>query len=121
LLEYLGIDPDHYMGLDISPGMLLRFADKFPDYKDRLFLGDMENLDDLVPDSFDIVVSLFGPISHCWDHLKVYRHIHRVLKPGGRVFIQAYSARYPERASYIFNQNISTCPSSPGLPSSPVS
>jgi SAM-dependent methyltransferase len=105
-IEYLGMtDPDHYMGMDISPGMLLRFADKFPDVQRSAVPGRHGKPGRTwFQTALTIVVSFFGPISHCWDHLKVYRHIHRVLKPGGKVFIQAYSARYPERASYIFNR-----------------
>lgn len=97
------IPPDRYFGVDISEEMRLVARQKHPHHP--FAVGDMTNLEALVPDGvIDNVVCLFGSFSYCMDPLEVVSEIHRVLKPGGRFFVMAYGRRYLTRKTCLLHR-----------------
>ena len=90
--------PLGYVGTDISPGMIARAREKFPDY--NLTVMDMASLD-FGGETFDIVISTFGSFSYCLRPERAVAEILRVLRLGGRFFVMVYGERYAHRESYI--------------------
>ncbi len=74
--------PGRYVGLDLSDAMLEQARREFPGHS--FIRGDMTDLP-FADESFDGVVSLFGPMGHLppQGQLKMIREVHRVLRPGG--------------------------------------
>jgi ubiquinone/menaquinone biosynthesis C-methylase UbiE len=94
----------NYLGIDISAKMLGVAQEKNP--HKRFIQADMESLQDIVPDnSFDVVISTFGSFSYSMQPWNSMLEMYRVLKPGGKFFVMAYSKRYPKRDHYIVNRN----------------
>lgn len=76
------------IGIDITPEMVeiaKKNAEKLNIKNVEFLLGDIENLP-LNDSSVDVVISNCV-INHAKDKSKVYKEIHRVLKPGGRFVI----------------------------------
>ncbi|MDX5324883.1 MAG: bifunctional demethylmenaquinone methyltransferase/2-methoxy-6-polyprenyl-1,4-benzoquinol methylase UbiE [Bacteroidota bacterium] len=88
------------IGVDISAGMLevgkKKVHQRSMDNTIRLLLGDSENLpfDD---DQFDVVTVAFG-VRNFENLEKGLSEIHRVLKPGGHIFVLEFSQ--PEKAPF---------------------
>lgn len=87
-----------YTGLDVSPEMITRAQAKFPGF--RFLIGDMDLLaHQFAPASFDLIVSTYGALSYCAHPRPAIAAMARLLRPGGRVLVQAFSRSYPARAS----------------------
>ena len=83
-----------YLGIDICPRMI-QLTRRYEDQRRRFVVGDMHDLpvaDRVATD----VVSLFGPLSHCRNPERAIAEAWRILEPGGRVLMTAYS-RYTLR------------------------
>jgi ubiquinone/menaquinone biosynthesis C-methylase UbiE len=76
-----------YIGLDISPAMLARCREKYPEV--IVELGTMNDLSRFESGSFDTVISLYTSFSFTNAPDQTLEEIHRVLKTGGRVFISS--------------------------------
>lgn len=82
-----------YTGVDVSPRMIQVAQDKFPGV--RFLIGDMELLErQFASSSFDLVVSTYAALSYCRHPMTAIHEMARVLRPGGRVFIQVYGRGY---------------------------
>ena len=101
-LDEAPLPPNRYVGLDVSPGMLAQARQKYPDYD--FCLGDMADLSNFAPDTFGLVVNLFGSFSYALDPAPVLADLARVLQPGGRFVLMACTPRYTHRPSYILQQ-----------------
>lgn len=77
-----------YLGIDISERMIevARRRRRQNSFK----VADMESLP-LFPETADVVISLFGSFSHSLNPDRAVCQIERILKPGGRFMIMAYS------------------------------
>ena len=95
-LEYC--QPEGYIGVDLSVGMLAVARAKFTDAK--FIQSDMSAIP-LPDNSVDAVVSLFGSFSYCLAPHRCVAEINRVLRPNGRVFVMACGQRYINRPSHI--------------------
>ena len=100
LLEHLDIEPENYVGIDLSENMIKLAQQKFPNYTFKL--GDMANLP-LDDAQFDNVVSLYGGISYA--DPKVFGEVLRILKPKGKFFLMLFNRRYVKRKTYILNRH----------------
>lgn len=78
---------DDYTGIDVSGGMLSVARRKFPD---RRFLSDRMTNTLLMGNVYDSVVSLYGSPSYD-SFTAIVREAHRLLKPGGKVFLMPYA------------------------------
>lgn len=98
LLEYVKVGG--YLGIDIAAAMLDRASQKFPGR--NFLLGDMADLRGIVGNgTYDLVVSTFGSFSYCTQPGNAVREMHRVLKPGGRVYLMAFGDRYRTRKTHV--------------------
>ena len=79
------INDFQYVGLDISRGMIEKLESKYPEVSSRV--GEMADLSYFSSDSFDVVMSLYTSFSFTDKPKQTLCEIHRVLKPGGSVFI----------------------------------
>ncbi len=100
LAEAVG-EPGFVYGIDVAEGMLRRAR------KDAAKLGltnvefhraELEALP-LATESVDLVVSNCA-INHARDKLRVWREVHRVLKPGGRFVVSDIYATAPVPSEY---------------------
>lgn len=92
VLDYFAsqIQPEDYVGFDVSAKMLQHAYQKFPEY---LFVqADMEHLP-LADESQDTLVSTFGPLSYSLNPEQTISEFMRVLKPGGWLALMPYSLR----------------------------
>ncbi len=88
LCEMLNIKD--YNGIEISPQMTLQAKRKFPE-KD-FSVADMHSLP-FENNSFDSVVSLYGPFSYSLDPEHLINEVLRVTKPKGAIVLMPYSLR----------------------------
>lgn len=95
LLDLLNIDTTHYLGVDISHGMIDVARRKHPHHQFRH--ADAEDLSELPDESFDVAVSLFSCLSYTPKPRSVISECHRVLRPGGRVILMVYGPKRAER------------------------
>ena len=100
LLEHL--NPNYYLGVDISNGMLDVAREKFPDRDFRW--GDMGALPPL-SHQFGAVVSIFGSFSHCVDPPAAVKCAYDALRPGGLLFYVLHTPRGRDRV-HITNGSI---------------
>src|SRR5580693_9220146 len=97
LIEIMGLDPCHYFGLDLAPGMISRAREKHPRY--TFEVGDMEDLR-MTRGSWPCITSIFGGFSYTAGD-RVADEIARVLEPGGRFLVMAMGHKYATRRSYV--------------------
>jgi len=79
----------NYYGVDVSPRMIAVAKAKHPAYRHHFQASDMVHLKGVPSDSFDLVISLHGPLSYCRDPWRASIEIARVLRPGGRFILTA--------------------------------
>lgn len=103
MLEQVGalIDPENYVGIDISSGMLSQATKKFPGY---VFMNRSMEASGLPAEGFDAVVSLFGCFNYCRADATL-ADARGVLKPGGRVLFMVCTPRHERRHSYVLREN----------------
>lgn len=75
-------------GVDISPKMLELLKQKAEErkYSLSLFLADCNNLP-FQTESFDVVISIYGPLTHLQNSIKCVNEMIRVLKRGGKIVV----------------------------------
>lgn len=88
LLDYLSIK--NYCGLDISDNMITRAHTKHP--KAVFGVGDMNKIP-YPKNTFDTLVSLYGPLSYSLSPQKSLAEFTRVLIPGGKMIVMPYTKR----------------------------
>ncbi len=90
LLDY--VRPDQYVGIDISAKMLEMARKKHP--SGEFYEIDMfEFLSKQKSESFDTIVSMFGPMSYSLKPVDFINECRRVLKPGGVMMVMPYTGR----------------------------
>jgi len=90
VLDYKDINPEDYVGVDISQGMLDCLKEKHPDFKESAMLSSFEDFYD--NSGFDTIISLFGSISYIEPaHIK---RIRELLRGGGSAFLMFYKESY---------------------------
>jgi SAM-dependent methyltransferase len=90
-----------YVGVDISEGMLARAEQKFPL---RAFVrADMCNIGKWGLQGFDLVVSLFGAMSHLPDIAPALESMRRSLRPGGRFFVMLCGLPSRHEETHVVN------------------
>lgn len=105
-LDHLVLDPSHYLGVDISPGMIERARAKHP--RHRFEVADMCALSMVESGSMDVVISLFGAFSYVLEPDLAVAEMRRVLAPGGKLLLMPLGFRYNHRATYILNREAIT-------------
>ncbi|MEO8527931.1 MAG: methyltransferase domain-containing protein [Pseudolysinimonas sp.] len=87
--------PEHrsYAGIDVSRAMLAEAHRKFPGTD--FFVAGAEDLP-FADDSFDLVVSTFGSLSHVHDIPQAVDEMARVLTPAGRFCVMLYGLNSTE-------------------------
>lgn len=88
LTEIARIDPDNYLGVDPSKGMLEQFAKKHPEFKERIVCEPFngKNLD---CNNFNNIIALFGSPSYL-SHFAVLA----ISKSKARKFLMFYKEQY---------------------------
>lgn len=92
--RYLTAITSHYVGIDYSPSMVERCAQRFPSA--RIELGDARDLNRFADATFDVALFSAAGIS-TQDHasrLKVLAEVARVLRPGGIFMFSAHNRRH---------------------------
>lgn len=87
LTEIISIEPDSYMGVDPSEGMLKKFKDKHPSFRNLV----CASYDGKVVDcnGFDNIISLFGSPSYLSNMCLL-----RLSKSAGHLFLMFYKEDY---------------------------
>lgn len=98
-LEYCKAHPDRYMGIDISERMIEIAQKKFPLYNFMLL-----NAHDIYyfKNDYELVVSLFGSLSHEINIKIIFQRIYDKLKYKGRIYMMFYAEKRKERKSGIW-------------------
>lgn len=102
LLEGCCLSAQQYVGLDLSAAMLAQAQAKFPAH--TFLQGDMRDLSFFPPGAFDVIVSLFGGLSHVAAQATVLQECYRVLAPGGILFLMNHGPAYEKHQSYVLDQ-----------------
>src|SRR5690606_23388793 len=104
-IQALTLNPDKVIGIDISEGMLSKGRAKLAERKlgERIELlkGDSENIP-FEENKFDAVTVAFG-VRNFENLERGLQEIHRVLRPGGRLTILAFSGARMFPFRQIFN------------------
>ncbi len=95
--RFKDIDPERYIGIDPSRGMLGVFGDKHPQFRNRLIRTPFEDYWPKPRQKFDLVVALFGVASHIGEPDFVSGKVRWLLKPGGTAIL-VYNRRTPADA-----------------------
>ena len=98
--RFAHVDPAHYVGIDPSRGMLGVFADKHPEFRDRLIRTAFEDYWPKPGQTFDLVVALFGVPSYIGEPELVSRKVQWLLKPGGTAVLMYYAGQPGETEFY---------------------
>jgi ubiquinone/menaquinone biosynthesis C-methylase UbiE len=85
---------DRVDAFDLDPDMVARARRRIDRYGDRvrLSVGDVEHID-AEDGAYDAVFD-FGIIHHVPDWRSAVREVHRVLKPGGRFYVEEVLAKF---------------------------
>lgn len=106
--------PVDYVGVDLSPRQLDQFRESMAqhgapsDARIELRCDDIAKLEEtLGRERFDAIVGFFV-LHHLQDLPTIFRHLRRVLKPGGRIaFVE------PNRWNPLFTIQVAVCPDMP--------
>ena len=93
--RFRDIYPEHYIGIDPGRGMLGVFADKHPEFRDRLVRTRFEDYWPKPGRKFDLVLALCGAPSYIGEPGLVSKKVQWLLKPGGTAVLM-YNRRMPE-------------------------
>ena len=100
--RFRDIDPERYVGIDPSRGMLGVFEDKHPEFRSRLIRTPFEDYWPKPGQKFDLVVALFGVPSHIGEPDLLSAKFQWLLKPGGTVVL-IYNRRKHEDMDFYRN------------------
>ena len=114
--RFKDIDPERYLGIDPSRGMLGVFGDKHPEFRGRLIRTPFEDYWPKPRQKFDLVVALFGVPSHIGEPDLLSGKVRWLLKPGGTAILM-YNGRKPEDMDFYRNLGVK----GPGSHAAPVS
>ena len=93
--RFRDIDPERYVGIDPSRGMLGVFGDKHPEFRSRLIRSPFEDYWPKPGQKFDLVVALFGVPSHIGEPDLLSQNVQWLLNPSGTAVLM-YNGRRPE-------------------------
>ncbi|HTQ44965.1 MAG TPA: class I SAM-dependent methyltransferase [Polyangiaceae bacterium] len=82
----------HVDAFDLDPRMVRLARERLVGRDVRVFVGDAERID--APDETYDAVFDFGIVHHCPRWRDAVREAHRVLKPGGRFYVEEVLARF---------------------------
>ncbi len=88
--SYLNGNP--YKGVDVSSTELQTAQEKLPHHADDFMVADMHNLPFGI-ESFDVVVSTYGPVSYSNDIESLKQEVLRPLRKGGEFILMPYTKR----------------------------
>ena len=114
--RFRDIDPERYVGIDPSRGMLGIFADKHPEFRSRLIRTPFEDYWPKPGQKFGLVVALFGVPSQIGESDLLSGKVRWLLKPGGTAVLM-YNGRKPEDMEFYRNLGV-TVHASHGVPMS---
>jgi ubiquinone/menaquinone biosynthesis C-methylase UbiE len=80
---------ENVIGFDLSKNMIIQLNHKKPLSNYLVSMADLENIP-FKDNTFDLVISLYGPLSYCPDFNKACYEITRVLKRGGYLVASVY-------------------------------
>ena len=100
--RFSDIDPERYVGIDPSRGMLGVFADKHPEFRSRLIRTPFEDYWPKPGQMFDLVVALFGVPSHIGEPDLLSGKVQWLLNPGGTAVLM-YNGRKHEDMDFYRN------------------
>ena len=98
--RFKDMDPERYTGIDPSRGMLGVFADKHPEFRNRLVRTRFEDYWPQPGRKFDLVVALCGVPSYLADPDFISQKICWLLKPGGAAVLMYYNGKPKESGIY---------------------
>ncbi len=81
----------HFTGLDKNQALIDALSDKYPEHYFNTV--NLPYLDEFEDNTFDFVVT-FQVIEHIQDDHKFLQEAHRVLKPGGKIFLTTVNRAY---------------------------
>lgn len=100
LLDILSIPPERYLGIDTSEGMLEIAREKHPAYNFQKM--NMENVEFFTEgEKADNIISLFGVFSYSTLPRQLLEEFNRILRPGGKIFIMAYTKKHRKDHGYL--------------------
>ena len=105
--RFRDIDPERYVGIDPSRGMLGVFGDKHPEFRDRLIRTPFEDYWPKPGQKFDLVVALFGVPSHIGEPDLLSGKVQWLLNPGGTAVLM-YNGRKAEDMDFYRNLGTKT-------------
>ena len=114
--RFRDIDPQRYVGIDPSRGMLGVFGDKHPEFRSRLIRTPFEDYWPKPGRKFDLVAALFGVPSDIGEPDLLSAKVQWLLNPGGTSVLM-YNGRKP--GDMDFYRNLGT--KLHGLDGAPVS
>jgi ubiquinone/menaquinone biosynthesis C-methylase UbiE len=103
-LEYVKHPPKNYLGIDLSPKMIARAEEKFPEY--TFTLGNIEYCEELKNSYYDVALCLFGTPGYS-EPTSTAKTISRITDRGSLIYLiyQADVERTQTRASYLAAKN----------------
>ena len=97
--RFVDIYPERYVGIDPSRGMLGVFADKHPEFRNRLIRTRFEDYWPKPGQKFDLVAALCGAPSYICEPDLVSKKVRWLLKPGGTAVLMYYRGK-PEDTEF---------------------
>lgn len=99
LLDMCTIQPQWYMGIDVSDQMLAVARQKHG--CSTFAKASMQDMVSVVGSNrWQNAIYLFGSLSYSTEPMVALEQMEAALRPGGRFFVMLLSHRYPDRSSY---------------------
>ena len=98
--RFRDIEPERYVGIDPSRGMLGVFGDKHPEFRDRLTRTPFEDYWPKPGQKFDLVVALFGVPSHIGEPDLLSAKVQWLLNPGGTAVLMYNGTKSEDMGFY---------------------